>query len=173
MEKSQELLNKVQRIDNILRVINILGLLLIIVFQALTTVYVINRINAFERAVDCKLLILPEDRSKAKLIECSELNAQQLIESPIKKEPEILQRDSTTSTVSKPFETYYPLSPINEVVPNTAVKETEPKEQLHVDTPIPTNPDPIKYTQECIEGRLNIRYIGTETWVRTQQACTE
>lgn len=74
MEKSQELINKIKKTDKISRyiLIALLILNLIIVWSAVS--YVLGRIDKFERTIDCKLLIIPEDRTKAKFIECSELN---------------------------------------------------------------------------------------------------
>lgn len=74
MENSQRLINTIQKKDKISRYILILLLILNLVVVWAAVSYVLDRVSKFERTIDCKLLIIPEDRTKAKFMQCSELN---------------------------------------------------------------------------------------------------
>lgn len=163
MEKSQELIKKIQKKDKISRyiLIALLILNLIIVWAAVS--YVLGRIDKFERTIDCKLLIIPEDRTKAKFIECSEINSQAFTEIINgKKKPSFkeVKDDEKSSSIVLPDD-INPVNPIKVVTP-----KEPPKQTLRLEVNVPDRPEQIvpKRIYDTINGIDVWKYEGENYW---------
>lgn len=105
MENSQKLINTIQKKDKISRYILILLLILNLVVVWAAVSYVLNRVSKFERTIDCKLLIIPEDRTKAKFIKCGDLNNEsfsEIINGEEKPSFKEVDDDSKNNSISLP-----------------------------------------------------------------------
>lgn len=153
MEDSQRLIDKIQRKDKISRYILIALFIMNIAVVWWAVAYVLDRVNKFERTIDCKLLIIPEDRTKAKFMQCSELNKDnynEIIngeEKPSFKSVDDSDKDKSVISLPKPVQ---PL-PILSVTDEPAPPVSPPKEP----TPIKDNVKEVVRTTETITDPVN------------------
>ena len=152
MEDSQRLINKIQKKDKISRYM-LFGLLImniVVLWWAVT--YMLNRVDKFERTIDCKLLIIPEDRTKTKFIKCGELNDKSFSEIIDGKEkPSFKEVNDEDKSQDSSIVVPSTIEPLPNIIVNEPNQPTNPSQP----TPIRDTLDEVTRTKETIIDPIN------------------
>lgn len=161
--ESQNIITDIQRKDTIQRSITYILLVFILVLQLATTIYMLDRIDAFERSIDCKLLINPENRTKKLLQSCTKGNKQKVFEKT---------DNGTEPSFKTPSETSVNPTSVNKLVTSTSFNQpsqTPPNKVPITDsTPVIIPEIPVVKFQTRINpstGQTEIKYDWSSFWV--------
>lgn len=174
---SEEIIDNIRTKDRWTLISVILFLLTLLATQAIATWYILERIGEFERGIDCKLLIVPEDRTKTQVQACTDGNKDNVLEraenggAPSFNAPEDLNRgnrDSSTNQNNRA--TPQPATPIQ---PISIAPETPPKPLQPPKPPLPlpileVSERPFEARIDLETGKAEIKYQGDSLWVEAQ-----
>lgn len=166
--KSEEIISDIKSKDRWTLIAIVLFLLTLLATQVAVGWYIVERINDFERGIDCKLLITPENRTKVIVRACTEENKNDVVEkteggqsSPSFNGPEDLDISQSTVDLPPPAS---PASPIN-ISPQTPV---QPPQEPKPSTPILGAERKFETRINPQTGKTEIRYEGDTIWVEAQ-----
>lgn len=178
MENSKELIRKIQRKDKHSRYVLIALLILNLAIVWWAVSYVLGRIDKFERTIDCKLLIIPEDRSKAKFVECNSINLKEVLNPETNQptfndigdeNPSDSDNPPQSSMISIP-DSISPLPNIN--IPKKTSSPPEPEEKASLTPEEPANKE-IETRLDPVTNKLQCRVVGTLGWQESDNCKVE